>query len=135
VWRRQIKLKIIKTSLDVLIDWNKIFPLPEISYSPDKKEIEEGEIKMYDNIRKAAAKAALQEYLEDVHSINVNKPFHCLNPAHEDRHPSMAFDRQHNRCICFSCGARYDIFDVVGIDYHLKSAAEKFRKTYQILGL
>ena len=88
---------------------------------------------MYSDHKKAAAKAALPMYLEDVHGINVNKPFHCLNPSHEDRHPSMAFDRHHNRCICFACGARYDIFDVVGIDYQIGNTAEKFRKTYQIL--
>lgn len=88
---------------------------------------------MYCNNKKAAAKAALQDYLEDVHGINTNKLFNCLNPEHEDRHPSMAFDKQHNRCVCFACGARYDIFDLVGIDYQIKNTAEKFRKTYQIL--
>ena len=88
---------------------------------------------MYSNNKKAAAKATLQGYLEEVHGININKPFNCLNPAHEDRHPSMAFDKHHNRCVCFACGARYDIFDVVGIDYQISSTAEKFIKTYQIL--
>lgn len=88
---------------------------------------------MYNGKRKAAAKLALANYLEHVHGIDVNKPFNCLNPKHEDRNPSMAYDKQNNRCICFSCGARYDIFDVIGLDYKISNTAEKFQKTYQIL--
>ena len=88
---------------------------------------------MYNDNRKTVAKAALQNYLEHEHGINVNKPFTCLNPQHEDRHPSMSFDKRNNRCICFSCGARYDIFDIVGIDYNINHTSQKFRKTYQIL--
>ena len=88
---------------------------------------------MYNDKRKTAAKAALASYLEHVHGININKPFNCLNSGHEDKNPSMAFDRKNNRCICFSCGARYDIFDVVGLDYNITNTAMKFRKTYQIL--
>lgn len=85
------------------------------------------------NNKKEAAKAALQDYLEEVHGINTRQPFRCLNPEHEDKHPSMAFDRAHNRCVCFACGARYDIFDVVGIDYQLTSFAQQFRKACQLI--
>ena len=110
-----------------------IFPVIEISYSTDKKENCKGELYMYNDNKKTAAKAALQTYLENVHGINVHKPFTCLNPMHEDKHPSMAFDKNNNRCVCFACGARYDIFDIVGIDYHINNTAQKFRKAYQIL--
>lgn len=85
--------------------------------------------------KKETAKAALETYLEEAHGINISRPFQCLNPGHPDEHPSMSFDRAHNRCVCFACGARYDIFDVVGIDYSIMNTAQKFRKTYQILGL
>lgn len=87
------------------------------------------------NNKKLAAKAALQSYLENVHGIDTRRPFRCLNPEHEDIHPSMAFDKAHNRCVCFACGARYDIFDVVGIDYQITTVAQQFRKTYQLLEL
>ena len=90
---------------------------------------------MFQNKNKDRAKACLQEYLEDQHGINTSKPFRCLNPDHEDRNPSMAFDRTNNRCVCFSCGARYDIFDLVGIDYHITNTAMKFRKTYQLMNI
>jgi hypothetical protein len=85
--------------------------------------------------RKTAAKAALQGYLEDAHGIDTNRVFRCLNPAHLDLHPSMAYDQKNHRCVCFACGARYDIFDVVGLDYGITNTAQKFRKTYQLLGL
>ena len=88
---------------------------------------------MYNDNKKVAAKAALQSYLENVHGINVHKPFTCLNPKHEDKDPSMSFDKNNNRCVCFACGVRYDIFDIVGIDYNINNTAQKFRKTYQIL--
>lgn len=127
-------LKIIKTSLDVLINRNMIFSLPEISYSTDKKKTGKEETNMYSNNKKSTAKEALQSYLEQVHGIDVNKPFICINPSHADRNPSMSFDRKNNRCVCFSCGARYDIFDIVGIDYGITNTGQKFKKTYQILG-
>ncbi len=85
--------------------------------------------------KKAAAKAALQGYLENAHGFDTSRPFTCLNPEHPDLHPSMSFDRRNNRCVCFACGARYDIFDVVGLDYGITNTAQKFRKTYQLLGL
>ena len=85
--------------------------------------------------KKAKAKESLEAYLENVHGIDTRRNFHCLNPEHEDHHPSMGFDRKNHRCVCFACGARYDIFDVVGLDYHLTNTKDKFRKTYQILNL
>ena len=85
--------------------------------------------------RKETAKAELENYLQDVHGIDTRHCFHCLNPKHEDKHPSMALDRKNHRCVCFACGARYDIFDVVGLDYQITNTAQKFRKVYQILEL
>lgn len=38
--------------------------------------------------------------------------FRCLNPEHDDKHPSMAYDAKHNRVHCFSCGVSYDIIDL-----------------------
>ena len=85
--------------------------------------------------KKALAKESLEFYLEEMHGIDTRRNFNCLNPDHADYHPSMAFDRRNNRCVCFSCGARYDIFDVVGLDYQLTSPRDQFRKTFQILDL
>ncbi|UQZ91326.1 DNA primase (plasmid) [Deltaproteobacteria bacterium Smac51] len=81
------------------------------------------------------AKERLEEYLA-AKGLGANrKPFHCLNPEHPDKNPSMSFDRRRRKVHCFSCGADYDIFDLVGLDYGLTDTAEIFQKTYEILGL
>ena len=32
----------------------------------------------------------------------------CINPEHDDRDPSMSFDRRRNRAKCFACGHSVD---------------------------
>lgn len=68
----------------------------------------------------------LQDYLQR-NGIDTRKEFTCINPAHDDKHPSMSFDRKRNKAHCFSakCCADYDTIDVVGIfngvdDYNKK---------------
>lgn len=70
-------------------------------------------------------KAMLPDYLAQKHGINIKEPFTCLNPDHEDRHPSMSYWSKNDICKCFSCGTCYDIFDLVGIDYGVESFREK----------
>ena len=70
-------------------------------------------------------KSMLPDYLEQKHGINVNDFFNCLDPNHEDRHPSMSYWDKHNICKCFSCGVCYDIFDLIGLDYGVESFKEK----------
>ena len=70
------------------------------------------EISMNRDEAKATMKDMLADYLGRK-GINTRKPFKCLNPLHNDTHPSMSFDRKRNRVHCFSCGATYDIFDRV----------------------
>ena len=76
-------------------------------------------------------KSMLPDYLEQKHGINVNdffnclEPFTCLNPDHEDRHPSMSYWAKNDICKCFSCGTCYDIFDLIGLDYGVESFKEK----------
>jgi replicative DNA helicase len=82
---------------------------------------------------KQSAKTRLGEFLES-RGIDINKPFRCLNPEHEDKKPSMSFDSKRNRVKCFSCGANYDIFSLIGIEYRV-CGYEMFKKTYEILGI
>lgn len=70
-------------------------------------------------------KSFLADYLMSKHSLNINRPFNCLSPTHEDRHPSMSYSPKYNICKCFSCGACYDIFDLIGIDYNTDSFKDK----------
>lgn len=84
------------------------------------------------------AKEEIQNHLADYltgKGINPNKPFHCLNPAHPDRTPSMSYDERRNRVHCFSCQANYDIFDLIGIDYGLTGFNDQFNKACELYGI
>lgn len=71
-------------------------------------------------------KPLLADYLVNKKGINnINGLFTCLNPEHEDRHPSMSYYKKANKCICFSCGAKYDLFDLIGMDYNVDSFKDK----------
>lgn len=70
-------------------------------------------------------KEQLGDYLKLKHNININKPFRCLNPNHEDLHPSMSYSEKYRICKCFSCGVCYDIFDLIGIDYDTNNFKEQ----------
>lgn len=79
-------------------------------------------------------KQNLENYL--MHKgIDTKKKFRCLNPMHNDRHPSMSYDKNRYKVHCFSCNADYDIFDVIGLDYGLTNTAEIFNKTYELFGI
>lgn len=60
-------------------------------------------------------KHMLPRWLQE-HQLPLHKPFHCLNPAHPDRHPSMGYDAKREKVHCFACGATYDIFELVGME-------------------
>ncbi len=82
---------------------------------------------------KDLAKSHLLDYL-NAKGINTSTNFSCLNPTHEDKHPSMSFDSRRNRCHCFSCGVDYDIFDVIGLDTGL-SGKELFEHVYRMYNI
>ena len=63
------------------------------------------------------------DYLYD-RGINPAKRFHCLNPAHLDRNPSMGYDSKRYKVHCFACQADYDLFDLLMLDNHLSSPGE-----------
>lgn len=62
-------------------------------------------------------KSHLGEYLRQYHGVeDPSKAFRCLNPDHEDRHPSMSYDEKTNKVHCFSCGKTYDLIDLVELE-------------------
>lgn len=82
-------------------------------------------------------KEHLEEYLES-RGIDPRKPFRCLNPDHNDRHPSMSVDKSSSsgpHCKCFSCQAYYDTFDLIGLEYGLTDDKEIFKKAYEVFHL
>ena len=79
-------------------------------------------------------KPYLKDYLRDMHGIQEEdlRSFRCLNPNHEDKHPSMSFDEKRNIVHCFSCGASYSIIDLAMRDKNmsLKEAKEYLSNLY-----
>lgn len=79
-------------------------------------------------------KDQIKNYLLD-QGINPSKVFRCLNREHEDRNPSMSFDKARQKVHCFSCGADYDMFDLIGIKYSLSDPKDIFAKAYEHFGV
>ena len=83
--------------------------------------------------KKQRIREQLGEYLT-AKGFNIHKPFKCLSGLHEDRHPSMSYDKQRYRVKCFSCNASYDIFDLIGKEYGLTDTREQMRKAFELFG-
>jgi replicative DNA helicase len=67
------------------------------------------------NDTKERLRGMLPEYLETI-GVSPDKLFRCLNPDHNDEHPSMSFNKKDGQHVhCFSCGANWDIFDLVAV--------------------
>lgn len=68
------------------------------------------------------------EYMLKKHGIYYGGRFVCLNPlcvgAQMD-YATMILDETTNDCVCQSCGRRFDIFSVYGMDYGAESFAEQ----------
>lgn len=57
----------------------------------------------------------LKDYLDEK-GLNTNKLFTCLNPQHDDQHPSMSYDPKRNIVKCFSCNTSYDLISLYALD-------------------
>lgn len=71
-------------------------------------------------------KSCLPQWLRE-HGLPLHKPFACLNPAHQDAHPSMGYNEKNQTVHCFACGATYDIFDLVGQEENLADFPSKMK--------
>jgi len=85
------------------------------------------------NDDKEDLKEQLESYLATV-GIDTRRPFRCLNPEHEDKHPSMTFYREGRVVKCFSCGVSYDLFDVIGI-VEGKDKKHSFERARELYGI
>ena len=75
----------------------------------------------------------LGDYLKKYHNISDLKSFFkCLNPEHEDNHPSMMYTNKYNICKCFACGASYNIFSLIAQDYHLTDFKDQLNKLKEL---
>ena len=78
-------------------------------------------------------KEHLKDYLEEL-SINTRKPFTCLNPEHNDTHPSMSYDDKRNIVKCFSCNSSYDIISLYAMQNNLDNKTD-FKRIVEDLSL
>ena len=87
-------------------------------------------------MKKEELRGKLRQYLEMKGLPTAkNSRFRCLNPNHEDVHPSMAFNEIDNRVHCFSCGVSYDVFDLIRMDYNLTNFNDIYRKACEIFSV
>ena len=89
-------------------------------------------LKEYYSEKKEKAKEFLEEYLQRK-GINTKELFRCVSPNHEDKNPSMSFYKKKNKCTCFACGKNYDIFDLVKMEYGLKTFPEQLKKVEEFI--
>ena len=76
-------------------------------------------------------KSYLGDYLKSK-GIDTRNHFRCLNPEHNDKTPSMSYNKKGEYCHCFGCNRNYDIFDLIGIDYGLTDVKDMFNKAYEL---
>ena len=80
-------------------------------------------------------KGNIEDYLQR-NGLPTKKRFRCLNPAHEDRHPSMSYYAVGKCCHCFAadCGVNYDIFDLAGVLENLPTFPEQLQYIASLYG-
>lgn len=61
--------------------------------------------------------------------------FTCLSPGHPDKHPSMCYYKEGKMVRCFGCHAKFDIFDLIGMDYGLSGFNDQLQKAAELYGI
>lgn len=89
--------------------------------------------KTMESIQKEELKKSLPLWLKE-HGCSLKKNFHCLNPEHEDKHPSMHYFPQTETVHCFACGATYDIFHLVGEEEHIPDFPSQLKRVQERYG-
>lgn len=84
-------------------------------------------------LQPTALKDCVEDYLRQ-RGYSLRRAFCCLSPNHEDRHPSMHYNPRAKNVHCFACGATYDIFDLVGMDYGISDFSAQVEKVRELFG-
>ena len=87
-----------------------------------------------DDFQKDALKKMLPNWLQE-HGYPLKRSFRCLNPDHEDKHPSMRYFAQTQTVHCFSCGATYDIFHLVGQEENITDFPKQLKCVQERYGV
>ena len=73
-------------------------------------------------------KPYLKSFLSEYYGIkDIRKNFRCINPTHEDKHPSMSYHQDEHYVKCFACGYTANIVGVAS-DYWNLSKSEAINK-------
>lgn len=97
----------------------------------EKKRVADGTPASREQIERL--KGNIADYLQR-NGLPTKKRFRCLNPAHEDRHPSMSYYAKGKCCHCFACGVNYDIFAVAGVLENLPTFPEQLQYIASLYG-
>ena len=93
-------------------------------------------VEMVSDAQREELRGMMPDYLANVHGVtDLSRAFRCLSPDHEDRHPSMTFDKKTNRVRCWSCDFSADIFELAGVDNGVTTFPEKAAKAAEAVGM
>ena len=81
---------------------------------------------MIDDQVKQEIKTHLKDYLEEK-GINTSHNFNCISGIHEDKKPSMSYDKKRNIIKCFSCNTSYDLISLYAKDNKLDETKDFIR--------
>ncbi len=87
---------------------------------------------LYDRAFLDSLAGRLGDYL-NMTGRSTRKNFPCVSPDHEDKNPSMHL--YGSTCFCFSCGARYDIFRLIGVDYDIPDFRSQVEKACELFNV
>ena len=59
----------------------------------------------------------------------------CLSGTHTDKNPSMGYDAKAKQMHCFTCDARMDVFDLIGLDYGTQDFNEQLKRACDMCGI
>lgn len=83
-------------------------------------------------------RGSLPEYMAQKRMVvgRGKKLIRCINPQHSDSTPSMSYYPKTKKLHCFGCGATYDLFDVIRMDYpDCDSFPRQVKKACELFGV
>lgn len=76
-----------------------------------------------------------RDYLSQYMGRNPEKAFTCVNPQHEDKHPSGYYGSKGNVVSCSSCGCKYSLFDLIGLNEGISNFQDQVQRAAQLFGV
>lgn len=74
------------------------------------------------------------DFLSSYFGVNITKNFKCILPSHQDKTPSMSYEKSTFKAHCFACGKCLDLFDMIGLYFGIEGFAGQLEKAQSIYG-